>query len=528
MNPQQKLKLISFVVTFTLLLGLGYIIFLVDWPKEDKLTAVSQTSNDLENDKNNSKSMERVRAELDGVDSFEPILSLANFDPKIYDVEPVIRLAVQTYDQHGFGSFQQFMQTFKSNVHGRNRLSIGDLQNQALISLISHIYASRSVSAVGFTDTFEKTLKFSGQSRKHMLMSLIDQWTDVEPREAYSTVSLIEPIDFRLWLQYIVLKQWGKKQPRIVMEDLMSFDPRIGWVAEREAMLAIAIESPSEASKYFETGQLYGLELDLVVEIAKSWTKQDPESALDWIQNEENITEFARYSGILSSLVALAQQDPKESLLKALELGPQGRRIGIYNDYDTDVMIQIASDNSLLALELLNKVNHDGRELALALVVGKYLVMDRRFDAALSLGDTLHSNDSEMYASSILGRWSQQDPIHLLQHIHNLPEALVPLAAEALLIENASPKWFQFFDESIVSELEAKLSVDEKEHLERVLKSMVNASSASPGDEERRPAFKIYSIQEEMLILIDDYLNEKGPVFSHWLVNAPALNSPND
>ncbi len=80
--------------------------------------------------------MERVRAELDGVDSFEPILSLANFDPKIYDVEPVIRLAVQTYDQHGFVSFQQFMQTFKSNVHGRNRLSIGDLQNQALISLI--------------------------------------------------------------------------------------------------------------------------------------------------------------------------------------------------------------------------------------------------------------------------------------------------------------------------------------------------------------------------------------------------------
>ncbi len=513
-----KTRLFSFSSTLILLLGLGYIIFIVDWQREDKLTG-GQTLNEIEVDQSNSKTNGKEGADIGDIDVLKPTSPLDTFDPKTYDIESIIKLAVQTHDQHGFESFQQILKSFQSDKFSSYFNPIKVLPEQSLINLISHIYASKSVSAVGFTDTFEKTMEFSGHSRKHMLMSLIDQWTDVEPREAYLTVSLIEPTNFRLWLQYIVLKQWGKKQPRIVMEDLMSFDRRIGWVAEREAMLAIARETPSEASIYFERGKLSGLELDLVVEIAKSWTKQDPESAFDWIVNEENITEFARESGLSMALVTLACLDPRDALQRALGLKEQ-TNLGI--QYHQQVMKRIASDNSNLALDLLNEITDDEHTVALAIVVGSQLIMEKKFDLAQSVGDTLPPHDKQQYQGSILGTWATQDPIHLLQNIPDLPETLVPLAAQTLLLQNAFGQWFQFLDDATVSDLESKVSSDVIDVIEKM-----QYDSANPFEhDDDPPAFKGYSITEVSQILYMDYLYESGAVYSLWLLNAPGLHAP--
>ena len=120
-----------------------------------------------------------------------------------------------------------------------------------------------------------------------LFFSIFTSWIDVDPVEAFTTVSNVEPAGRRRDFQRSVLNFWTYDHPRSLLNYAEYLPKQLRNEAQRNALARIAESDPQSAIKLAnQTLDVKQLERGLGL-ILRTWCSNDVTSALDWLLNHE-------------------------------------------------------------------------------------------------------------------------------------------------------------------------------------------------------------------------------------------------
>lgn len=266
----------------------------------------------------------------------------------------------------------------------------------------------------------------------HLEDQVMRTWFKMDPDAAIKAVAEIQQQDLREDFQRDIAGEWGRQEPRYMLENLHVLPAHSRYVAVRTSIGEIAKSSLQEAGKLALQIEDSKLRTIGVSWLLPRWSERDPSSLLDWLSQDlsdssviEEIREQLVYN-ILDSDPARAFQLACEHPIADWKPGWDGRfqRSSLKIPFSTrgvgleaQIMDDIARSDVQTALELLPYVRDGDSKTVATMQIGYALRYQGEIDQALSLAEQLPESEREKYYNGIVNDWIDGDPIGLVDAI---------------------------------------------------------------------------------------------------------------
>lgn len=306
-------------------------------------------------------------------------------------------------------------------------------------------------------------------------------WAFYDPLGALSATLSIQDVEQRkMALQAFPLSGAAEDIPEQILATLSNYPEEgtssnegVGLIISR-AVRALAKKSPEDAVRHFDFIPDETERLELARDVAKTWSRSDVLSALNWINTSDEVQEL-RQRLIPVAIRELVYEDPQLALQTALELETPDLGIGP----EAAVMEELAKIDLDMAISLIPSARNEETRLSAARSIGRSLIQEGDSRRAMEIGQELPESSQEAYFESLLSNWVWNDGFGLFESFHRLPTTETRTAAARSLLmsqrsmngirltEEQEEKVLSFLSKEDLSELQS--SPDEPQDWEYVL-----------------------------------------------------------
>lgn len=305
-------------------------------------------------------------------------------------------------------------------------------------------------------ESFEFALNLPASSEVNSLFfSILSSWVDINPIEAFTRVSTIEPPGRKRDFQQSILNFWTFDDPRSLLDYSESIPKQLRDTAQKQALNQIANEDPQTAIKLADqilsTEQLeQGLSRILL-----TWSSNDVTSALDWVLNHEE------HSNNVEFLKTVIREYARYYPVKALQL-TENMEITKKLAIQQMVVASIAETDALYARDLLSKMD-PASYLVNAHAVIRGLVRQGFPLEAIALLDNsqlskFQENSSispiqNQFTYTVINEWLMIDPIDAYNNLPRITnEKIASKLAQRLIGNN---RYEHNFEAAAIAEIQA-------------------------------------------------------------------------
>ncbi|MYD79829.1 MAG: hypothetical protein F4X44_04355 [Gammaproteobacteria bacterium] len=306
-------------------------------------------------------------------------------------------------------------------------------------------------------------------------------WAFYDPMGALKATLSIQEVEQRnIALQAFPLSGAAENIPEQIIATLSNYpvegtssNEGVGLIIRR-AVRALAKKSPEDAVRHFYLIPNEAERLELAKDVAKTWSRSDVRSALNWINTNDEVQEL-RQRLFPVAIRELVYEDPQLALQTALELETQDHGIGP----EAGVIEELAKIDVETALGMLRNARNEETLLSAAQSIGRSLIQDGDSQRAMEIAKELPESSQEAYFESLLSNWVLNDGFGLFESFHRLPTTETRKAAARSLLtsqrsmngirltEEQEEKVLSFLSEDELAEMQS--SSDEPQDWEYVL-----------------------------------------------------------
>ena len=262
----------------------------------------------------------------------------------------------------------------------------------------------------------------------------VRKWAESDPTAALDAVSLLEGQSMKRMLQAQVLVSWAAQNPHELLDATRTMPKELQSIAQEKALSALAESSPQTASNLLGEIENRDARDRAANNIASSWARFDIDGALEWIENDEIVSDM-QSSLYQSAITSVARLDPQLAMKAALELptdndgvGPEGHAFRSLVLWDLD-----------LAVLLLPEVRSGPTRLtAYGAVISNLLGDHKDFRKAMDLFVEVANEVPVLGFNSALHSLVWDTPLQLFESLDEIPtEVLKKRVAGDLMVHES-------------------------------------------------------------------------------------------
>ena len=265
-------------------------------------------------------------------------------------------------------------------------------------------------------DAFELLEEFSEGVRHTAVFIVVHEWAETDAMAALETVN--ESITYPTLTKDNLLRNIGweiaSDSPSKAIEQLPQYLSRDSrkYILQY-AMQRIARDSPQDATKMLNE-IAHGVE-DLGGALAAEWARADASAALNWIGAQDMKLQPPLLREVMPVLVEI---DPDLALSIALKQEISDGQIGL----EWDVIRALAQIDVGRASAMLAQVRTGETKSRACAELGRAMVNQKEYSAAIKLGSELPESLQDEYFSSIISELYNQDKVALYEVLELLPQ----------------------------------------------------------------------------------------------------------
>lgn len=263
---------------------------------------------------------------------------------------------------------------------------------------------------------FELLEEFSEEVRRTAVFIVAHEWCETDPMAALEAVN--ESVTYSKHVQDNLFRNIGWEiawdSPSQAIEHLPQYLSRDSrkYILQY-AMQRIARESPEEATKMLNE-IAHGVE-DLGGALAAEWARADASAALNWIGAQEEKLQPTLLREVMPVLVEI---DPDLALSTALKQEISDGQIGL----EWDVIRALAQIDVGRASAMLSQVRAGETKSRACAELGRAMVNQKEYSAAIKLGSEIPESLQDEYFSSIINELYNQDQVALYEVLELFPQ----------------------------------------------------------------------------------------------------------
>ncbi len=318
------------------------------------------------------------------------------------------------------------------------------------------------LNSVAETDpekAFRYAVTLENDPHNMIVSNVVSHWARKDPKAALEAASQIEVSGLRRRLEESVVSTWAYQKPHDVLEELNSLEERLHETAANAAVSAMAQHSPKEAARIVAAMESTSSRTAAARSLVLSWSRIDPESALEWVLNEPGVQE-AKSQLLPQMIYQVVEADPHLAMETALGEPIKEGETGLEA---TVITVLVFSDFDK-AVEFLPQVREGPTKIVAYGAIGGGYIENGETEKALNLAQQLPESNKTAYLNALMPHWANADPKGLLNSIDSLPsEGIKSRAAMILTTYNRFQK--NLTDEE-VEEVKKFLTEEDAENLE--------------------------------------------------------------
>lgn len=263
---------------------------------------------------------------------------------------------------------------------------------------------------------FELLEGFSEEVRPTAAFIVVHEWSENDPMAALEAVN--QSTIYSKHVQDNLFRNIGwvlvVDSPSEAIEHLPQYLSRNSrkYILQY-AMRRIARDSPQDATKMLEEVE-HGVE-DLGGVLAAEWARADASAALNWISAQEEKLQTVLLREVIPALVEI---DPDLALSTALSQEISDGQIGL----EWEVIRTLAQNDIGRATAMLSQVRAGETKSRACAELGRVMVNQKEYSAAIKLGSELPETLQDEYFSSIINELYNQDRVALYEVLELLPQ----------------------------------------------------------------------------------------------------------
>lgn len=332
-------------------------------------------------------------------------------------------------------------------------LSPTDNKNEFISNLLPTLVQVDPQGAVDYISALSNTQQVSNLRR-----SVFFTWAQKDPEKALESLMAMDFHEKRSLMDF-ALSQWGRANPRKLLEYSDSMPQTWKDSAKQHALLGLARTAREEAIAYLPEIDDVRQRHELENRIASYWTADDPRAAIQWFLSLDESDSASRRHHLRQLIVSYTDEDPESALQLASQYSGEKGSSMISGAFDA-----LARVDPQLALRYLPRVDKKQRKVAVERI-GSAMARDDLM-GALDLANYLENEDRSQFEKLVLERSFSWDGsrTNLLVEINNLPSRELKAHSALLLIRHN--EYEEFLSEQDRQNLYAVLNATERAKLE--------------------------------------------------------------
>ena len=285
-------------------------------------------------------------------------------------------------------------------------------------------------------------------------------WARTDPISALNAASTIEKRGIRIQLEDVVIRTWVTRDPHTVLENLELIPDKQRIFANTLAISTIAYTSPIEAAKLVATLDEGMPRLEVAMQVAAGWIREDPSAAIEWILSDPGL-ESKKSHLLFEAMQFLVPADPQLAMDTALQQPISEESSGL----EATVISLLVHFDFKKALELLPQVREGHTKLESYKSVGEGYLYRGEGGQALRLAQELPEPDRKRYLLSIISTWARNEPDELFASIDRLSSIEIKSAAALRLLLHS--KWEESLSDQQSDVVRKHLTQEDSNKLEQ-------------------------------------------------------------
>ncbi|MYD45185.1 MAG: hypothetical protein F4W92_02380 [Gammaproteobacteria bacterium] len=218
----------------------------------------------------------------------------------------------------------------------------------------------------------------------------------------------------------------------LVIEELVSYPYDVIAPVLSQTMWNLTFHNPDLATQYLYLAEDYRTKLEIAQKIAETWSREDPDAALNWIGTDQEVEEMRdQLWRVVMKEMTLTK--PEQAFQIALRQTTGESDIGP----EAAVIEELSRSNFDRAVALLPQVRNSATMLSAASSVGLRAIENRKSSTIHEIAQLLEESNQSDFYESILPYWVWDDHQGLCDSLEELPNAeLKNSAASSLFLKN--------------------------------------------------------------------------------------------
>lgn len=331
----------------------------------------------------------------------------------------LVQILIIWMTEAGIGALEEIEKSLPDGFLGETALTFSIIHDLSENSPELALQLSVATGSVGFGGLAWLTVR---------------KWAESDPTAAFSAVSLLEGRSMKRMLQDQVLVSWAAQNPHELLDAIRTMPKELQSIAQEKALSSLAQSSPQTASQLLGEIENRDARDRAAINIASSWARLDIDGALEWIENDEVVSDL-QSSLYQSAITSAARLDPQLAMKAALELPADNDGVGP----EGHAFRSLASRDLDLAILMLPQVRNGPTQLtAYGAVINNLLDEHSDFRKAMDLFVEVANEVPILGFNSALQSLVWDTPLQLFESLDEIPtEELKKRVAGDLLVHES-------------------------------------------------------------------------------------------
>ena len=266
-----------------------------------------------------------------------------------------------------------------------------------------------------------------------MASQRILRWADDDPFAAlHASLKTTNENLRKHFLRTFNLASAPDEVSHLMIEELVSYPYDVVAPVLSQTMWHLTFHNPDLATQYLYLAEDYRTKLEIAEKIAETWSREDPDAALNWIGSDQEVEEM-RDQLLRVVMKEMTSTKPEQAFQIALRQATGESDIGP----EAAVIEELSRSNFDRAVALLPQVRNSATMLSAASSVGLRAIENRKSSTIHEIAQLLEESNQSTFYESILPYWVWDDHQGLFDSLEELPNAeLKNSAASSLYLKN--------------------------------------------------------------------------------------------
>ena len=346
----------------------------------------------------------------------------------------------------------------KSGVDVLDQISVSLTNSQARINVLTSVL--RTVAETDPEGAFQFALALDRDPHDLIISGVVNQWARLNPKAALDAAAQVEKSGLRQRLERSVVSTWGYFDPQDVLENLDLLADHLQDSAINSAVSAMVQKEPGKTAEFVAGMENGTSKTNAALTLVRNWSNQDPESALEWILNEQGVQDVKHHL-LPQILYQIVEVDPQLAIETALAQPIREHTTGL----EASVIATLAYTDFDKALEFLPQVRDGPTKIAAYSSIGASYIQNGETEKALNLAQQLSESNRTAYLRGLLPEWAGSDPQDLLESMDRLPTA--EIKSKAAMVLTAYNDWEKNLTDEEIERVKKYLTEEDAETLEK-------------------------------------------------------------